>query len=200
MMVFGSKRSGDARARRRRRAERRAEDALVVTAEGRLFEGRLLVAGLPAAGQEALLAGLLLAGKRPAWSEEEVGDEEPAEQCRCWWPFAEERLRQQTPRSLLLTMQTELEGGLRTMETRRWRWSGSATWWPDYHGWAFWRMRAKALCFALLKTRGGFGGKWREMAGIDGLVNVELLFYTQNVRVIECGRQGPVDVVRGWAG
>jgi hypothetical protein len=120
MMVFGSKRS-QSRSKRRKPLPGSAADQPTMSPEGRRFEGRLLVAGLPAAGQEALLARLLpLAGKRPAWSEEEVGDEEPAEQCRCWWPFAEERLKQQTPRSLLLTMQTELEGGLRTMGTPLW--------------------------------------------------------------------------------
>jgi hypothetical protein len=81
----------------------------------------LLLAGLPAAGREAVVAELLpLAEKRPAWSEEDVGVE-AGEQCRGWWrPLTEERLRQQTPRGLLLTMQTELEAGLRTMGSPLW--------------------------------------------------------------------------------
>ena len=36
------------------------------------------------------------------------------------WPFAIERLNQQTPRGLLLTLQTELEGGLRSAATPLW--------------------------------------------------------------------------------
>ena len=92
-----------------------------ISPEGRRFEVALLVAGLPAAGREACAAGLLpLVGKRPAWQEEDVG-EEAAEQCRDWWhPLAEGRLRQQTPRGLVLTIQTELEGGLRSMATPLW--------------------------------------------------------------------------------
>jgi hypothetical protein len=92
-----------------------------VRLEGRRFELALLVAGLPAAGREGCLQRLLpLVDKRPAWAEEDVGVE-AAEQCRGWWrPLTEERLRQQTPRGLLLTLQTELEAGLRTMGSPFW--------------------------------------------------------------------------------
>ncbi len=38
------------------------------------------------------------------------------------------------------------------------------------------------------------------MAAFDGLVKIELLFYTYYVRVIEYERQGPVVVVTGWVG
>jgi hypothetical protein len=88
--------------------------------EGRRFELLLLVAGLPAAAREESIQRLLpLVEKRPAWSEEDVGDE-PAEKCRCWWPFAEERLHRQTPRGLLLMLQTEVESGLRSAATPLW--------------------------------------------------------------------------------
>ncbi len=47
-----------------------------VTPEGRRFEAALLVAGLPAARREAWMGQVLaLAEKRPAWQEEDVGDE-----------------------------------------------------------------------------------------------------------------------------
>lgn len=128
MYVFGKKRSvvrpvrlrraaGEAGAARE--AAHPANEA-AVPPEGRRFEAALLVAGLPAARREAWMRQVLaLAEKRPAWQEEDVGDE-AAEQCRCWWPLVEERLRQQTPRGLLLTLQTELEGGLRSMATPLW--------------------------------------------------------------------------------
>ncbi|HEY7357430.1 MAG TPA: hypothetical protein VH590_13220 [Ktedonobacterales bacterium] len=87
---------------------------------GQRFEAALLVAGLPVGIREACLRQVLaLAAKRPAWQEEDVG-EEAAEQCRCWWPLAEERLHRQTPRGLLLMLQTEVEGGLRSMATPLW--------------------------------------------------------------------------------
>jgi hypothetical protein len=124
MFVYGGKQAEESGAaggslEGRRKAVRSAADE--ISAEGRRFEVALLVAGLPAAGREACAAGLLpLAGKRPAWQEEDVGEEAEA-QCRDWWhPLAEERLRQQTPRGLVLTIQTELEGGLRTMRTPLW--------------------------------------------------------------------------------
>ncbi len=101
------------------RLARRKQQA-TIPPEGRRFEMALLVAGLPAARQAEYIQCLLpLVEKRPAWSEEDVGDE-PAEQCRCWWPFADDRLREQTPRSLLLTLQTELESGLRSAATPLW--------------------------------------------------------------------------------
>jgi hypothetical protein len=129
MYVFGKKRSV-ARGMRVGRAAGEAGEASGASArpageaevppEGRRFEAALLVAGLPAARREVWLREVLaLAEKRPGWHEEDVGDE-AAEQCRCWWPLAEERLRQQTPRGLLLTLQTELEGGLRSMATPLW--------------------------------------------------------------------------------
>jgi hypothetical protein len=92
-----------------------------ISAEGRRFEMALLVAGLPAEGREAVAGQLLaLVGKRPAWQEEDVGVE-AAEQCRGWWrPLTEERLQQQTPRGLLLTLQTELECGLRSAASPLW--------------------------------------------------------------------------------
>ncbi len=119
MFVSGDQRSGA--------GSSRPEEALPssgapdIPPEGRRFELALLVAGLPAAGRAACAERLLpLAAKRPAWQEEDVG-EAAAEQCRDWWhPLAEERLRQQTPRGLVLTIQTELEGGLRTMGTPLW--------------------------------------------------------------------------------
>ena len=102
MLVSGSKVSGAAPAFRRlpRYGE---EDEMSL--EGRRFEVSLLVAGLPAAGREAVLERLLpLVEKRPAWNAEDVGVS-AAEQCRGWWrPLTEERLRQQTPRGLLLTL------------------------------------------------------------------------------------------------
>lgn len=121
MFVYGGKgsKAADGSAARRRAARAAGEDEMSL--EGQRFELALLVAGLPAAGREACAQGLLpLVAKRPAWQEEDVG-EEAAEQCRDWWhPLAEERLRQQTPRGLLLTMQTELESGLRSMATPLW--------------------------------------------------------------------------------
>jgi hypothetical protein len=115
MFVYGGKGS-ESGARRPEQTP-----ASEISPEGRRFEVALLVAGLPAAGREACVAGLLpLAGNRPAWQEEDVGEEAPA-QCRDWWhPLAEERLRQQTPRGLVLTIQTELESGLRSMATPLW--------------------------------------------------------------------------------
>ena len=92
-----------------------------ISAAGRRFEMALLVASLPAAGREACIRMLLpLALKRPPWPEDEVSYE-AAEQCRDWWrPLGEAQLRQQTPRSLLFTMQTEIEGGLRSAATPLW--------------------------------------------------------------------------------
>jgi hypothetical protein len=103
--------------RREKTGAARAE----VSEAGRRFEMALLVAGLPAEGREAVAGQLLgLVEKRPAWAEEDVGVE-AAEQCRGWWrPLTEERLRQQTPRGLLLTLQTELECGLRSAASPLW--------------------------------------------------------------------------------
>ncbi|HEU5368899.1 MAG TPA: hypothetical protein VFU69_10560 [Ktedonobacterales bacterium] len=132
MFVFGKKRSGSGvkgsgGAPMPRRspdvtpsAAGPAADRSAVPLAGQRFEAALLVAGLPVGVREAWMRQVLaLAAKRPAWQEEDVG-EEAAEQCRCWWPLVEERLRQQTPRGLLLTLQTELEGGLRSMATPLW--------------------------------------------------------------------------------
>ncbi|HEU5368830.1 MAG TPA: hypothetical protein VFU69_10210 [Ktedonobacterales bacterium] len=126
MYVFGKKRSVVRPVRLRRAAGEasgsaaRPVDEAAVTPEGRRFEAALLVARLPVARRDAWMGQVLaLAEKRPAWNEEDVG-EEAAEQCRCWWPLAEERLHRQTPRGLLLMLQTELEGGLRSMATPLW--------------------------------------------------------------------------------
>ena len=118
MLVGGSKKSGEQPAFRRS-AQRGASGS--VTPEGRRFEVALLVARLPAVGREAVVQRRLpLVEHRPAWNAEEVGVE-AAEQCRGWWrPLGEERLRQQTPRGLLLTLQTEVEGGLRSMASPLW--------------------------------------------------------------------------------
>jgi hypothetical protein len=113
MFVFGSKRSVP---RRGMAAAERSE----VSPEGRRFELALLVAGLPEVGRAESIERLLpLVKQRPAWDEEAVGDE-AAEQCRCWWPLADERLREQTPRGLLLTLQTEIEAGLRSAASPLW--------------------------------------------------------------------------------
>ncbi len=88
--------------------------------QGRRFELALPVAALPEAARNECLERLLpLSDTRPAWTEEDIGNK-PAERCRCWWPFAEERLAQQTPRSLLRTVATEREGSLRRAATPLW--------------------------------------------------------------------------------
>jgi len=85
-----------------------------------LFEARLLVAALPAEERERCIQRLLpLVEKRPPWNEQDVGDE-PAEQCKYWWPLSSEKVAQQTPRGLQLVMLTELENGLRSMATPLW--------------------------------------------------------------------------------
>ncbi|HEY7346880.1 MAG TPA: hypothetical protein VH599_01080 [Ktedonobacterales bacterium] len=113
----GSKRPGDTPLSRR--SQRHAASA-AVSPEGRRYELALLVAGLPAAGQIECIRRLLpLVEKRPAWNEEDVGAV-PAEQCCRWRPFADDRLSQQTPRGLLLVLQTEIESGLRSAATPLW--------------------------------------------------------------------------------
>lgn len=129
MFVFGKKRSGLRSARLGQAAgrdgaasgaARPAAGRAAVPLAGPRFEAALLVAGLPVGIREACLRQVLaLAAKRPAWQEEDVG-EAAAEQCRCWWPLSEERLHRQTPRGLLLMLQTEVEGGLRSMATPLW--------------------------------------------------------------------------------
>lgn len=125
MFVFGSKRPASRRSPSGQSSESRPDakqpsGTSAISPAGRRFEMALLMAGLPAAAREECIQRLLpLVEKRPAWNEEDVGDA-PAEQCRCWWPFALDRLHQQTPRGLLLTLQTELEGGLRSAATPLW--------------------------------------------------------------------------------